>query len=636
MRKNYDKITCNKVPFEAVFRYDRADADVFQNRIKSLVSHGTDLVYHAMNVFKFYILADESYDYAYQETAEIFEVILYLLNNDYRSATKSELIEEIRPLVAEYLDLSAYGKPMLRNVQQLITYLTRTWMTNIRVNVDMNFTKMFLRYVNNRLDFRRRLNSFGADTVGRRAFQTRVRQLKNYLLAQGEKPDALSQLEHDVVSECEWVLPFELSDEETWPEKGVRYDVAVNSLQYLSPYCRLARLYERNEYRLFSAIPLRTGLILKHIPIDTVILCKSVICDSTLLYGGVEDKDAIWNDVFDLSHKAFRSRGGCHFDGMIQTDLTSVSVYLSKEAAKGQAGTKRRRKSKTEKKNESVALYFDNNVEAVVGKNYVVIDPNKRDLLYCQDQGGTILRYTSNMRAVESRSRKYQKMRLEMRQLSGCEALESEIPTHKTMQLGLFVEYLRKRRELDPRLRTFYRDGVFNRLRLHSYINKQRSEQRFINKFKQVYGPDAVVIMGDWSDAGRTPKFQAPSKTKGWRTVFSRNQIANFLIDEYGTSKHCPRCTARVECPYSRISSRPWRAAEGAMEKVHGLLGCNNRQCIQQYTNLPPGTRAVPPGSRYRLWNRDTLATTNMLEIVRSVLNGDGRPARFRRGVNYG
>ncbi|KNC98893.1 uncharacterized protein SPPG_09323 [Spizellomyces punctatus DAOM BR117] len=130
-----------------------------------------------------------------------------------------------------------------------------------------------------------------------------------------------------------------------------------------------------------------------------------------------------------------------------------------------------------------------------------------------------------------------------------------------------------------------------------------------------------TVVMGDWSDAGRTARFQTSSKTKGWRTLFKRNRINCFLLDEYKTSSVCPHCSSGVEKGFkTRPHSRPWRRREGKIEKVHGLLGCTNPNCLQQSWTM-------------RYWNRDTLSTCNMLMIVQSMLDGHCRPEVFSRSV---
>jgi len=137
---------------------------------------------------------------------------------------------------------------------------------------------------------------------------------------------------------------------------------------------------------------------------------------------------------------------------------------------------------------------------------------------------------------------------------------------------------------------------------------------------KKKYGKDFTVVMGDWSDAGRTNKFQTSSKTIGWRMLFKRNKIKCFLIDEHKTSSRCPLCELEVSTFKKRPHSRPWRHKKGHTETVHGLLGCTNLNCCIQSWTLE---RAY---WLRRCWNRDQLSVCNMENIVFSYLAANERP----------
>ncbi|KNC97211.1 uncharacterized protein SPPG_07598 [Spizellomyces punctatus DAOM BR117] len=231
--------------------------------------------------------------------------------------------------------------------------------------------------------------------------------------------------------------------------------------------------------------------------------------------------------------------------------------------------------------------------------------------------------HTANQRAVETGSRRFAKERQRMK-AGGIDLIESRIPSHKTMNLIDFMRYLLVRRTDWDRRKEFYSHPAHTRWKWHAFINRQKSESDLISNMRNKYGDNFTVVMGDWSDAGRTARFQTSSKTKGWRTLFKRNRINCFLLDEYKTSSVCPHCLASsadfLEKGFkTRPHSRPWRRREGKIEKVHGLLGCTNPNCQQAWT--------------MRYWNRDTLSTCNMLMIVQSMLDGHGRPEVFRRGV---
>jgi hypothetical protein len=103
-----------------------------------------------------------------------------------------------------------------------------------------------------------------------------------------------------------------------------------------------------------------------------------------------------------------------------------------------------------------------------------------------------------------------------------------------------------------------YDNRIFRKLKLNTYYNTLKSENKFRKKFKDTFGKDTTVIMGDWSVSSM--KYHTPTKTKGFRRMFKENGFNIFLCDEYLTSKICPKCeTKSLETFKTRLSSRPWR-----------------------------------------------------------------------------
>ncbi|TPX49074.1 hypothetical protein SeLEV6574_g01690 [Synchytrium endobioticum] len=217
----------------------------------------------------------------------------------------------------------------------------------------------------------------------------------------------------------------------------VAYLVTVDAMVFFPAYCRLSRHYEYQGYFQFQVIPLRSSLGQSHQRIDTTILYQHILQITRAAAESVADKSELWERVFRLNGKAFRSRGGMVFDGMISTNGTDVSVYLKHPNAHRRGST---RKSKAEVKQ----MYIDNHLQELRSTpNIVAIDPNKRDILYCQGRNNNNnLRYTSNQRANETGSRHYRKQREALRSSHGIDVIESRIPTHKTMDLQGYCRYL--------------------------------------------------------------------------------------------------------------------------------------------------------------------------------------------------
>ena len=341
---------------------------------------------------------------------------------------------------------------------------------------------------------------------------------------------------------------------------GLAYEVVKEPSAFLIPYCKLATLYEFYSIPLFSAFPLRKSFIQSHVKLDTVILIKNVLEEKMEILTP-ETKLDVWSRLFNMNNKIFKYSRQFKFDGLMSTDGTSVSVYFkSTDSSKKKYGCSKSKKNLLQQNQE---LYYDNHLIDISynQENLVVIDPNKRDLLYFQGANGNKMRYTSNQRSVETGAKVIRKKQQYLKHLCSIDLLESQIPTCKTMDLEKYELYLRTRTSTMEKRKTFYKNKEFSKMKWKSYIKTQRSESKF--------GQDMMIVIGDWSDAGRTMKFQTSSKTKGWRTLFQRNHLKWYLIDEYKTSSLCPTCHEKIEKNFkSRPSSRPWRRKEEKMEKV--------------------------------------------------------------------
>ena len=69
-----------------------------------------------------------------------------------------------------------------------------------------------------------------------------------------------------------------------------------------------------------------------------------------------------------------------------------------------------------------------------------------------------------------------------------------------------------------------YEKHVFRKLRLQSYRDAKKSEQKTINNFKRVFGDDKEVVacFGDDYEQKQRAKFKEPTKGTGMRTLFRK------------------------------------------------------------------------------------------------------------------
>ena len=155
----------------------------------------------------------------------------------------------------------------------------------------------------------------------------------------------------------------------------------------------LNHLYEQNGYSLYNALPLRKSIIQSHVIIDFIILYQHILKVRRKEAEGVVDRNILWSTVFKTNTKAFKADKGMEYTS-VATDGVSVSVHLE--------NTNVHRKKQTKFESDAIiqASYIDRNLDECRSKKIVVIDPNKRDLLHCQDEYGKIFRYTSSQRNV--------------------------------------------------------------------------------------------------------------------------------------------------------------------------------------------------------------------------------------------
>ncbi|KAF1786418.1 hypothetical protein PC116_g24726 [Phytophthora cactorum] len=138
------------------------------------------------------------------------------------------------------------------------------------------------------------------------------------------------------------------------------------------------------------------------------------------------------------------------------------------------------------------------------------------------------------------------------------------------------------------------------------------------------------VAYGDWSRRDGI-KGHAPSPVKGLKEALRKRAMV-VSMDEFRTSKLCSQChqsLSSVQYPTpvfpkgvqkpkrrkmkGKILPRDWSRAEIKSKHCHVVLRCENEDCEARY------------------WDRDVNAAINMLELLKSEVQGRGRMEPFRR-----
>ena len=180
-----------------------------------------------------------------------------------------------------------------------------------------------------------------------------------------------------------------------------------------------------------------------------------------------------------------------------------------------------------------------------------------------------------------------------------------------------FETYLRHKNDFNSRYQDVYKALDFRKLKRNREMNEKRSEARFMNRFRETYGADAVVVFGDWEERPGFLRGKEPTKGKGMRSILRRAGFTVYLLDEFRTSKLCHKCHAadgsgheNESNVFRRADPRPWK--QGKSQYIWGLLRCKNERC-----------RCVH--------NRDFNSASNILRIARTIIDTGERPHVFRR-----
>lgn len=124
--------------------------------------------------------------------------------------------------------------------------------------------------------------------------------------------------------------------------------------------------------------------------------------------------------------------------------------------------------------------------------------------------------------------------------------LENSIKRHNRLpvsykitkqQVKYAIQKVKKNEQITmTELVKFYENYIFRKLKLNSYMNRLKSEQQLINRFKKIFGntKDTIVCIGDWEQR-KHRKFKEPTKDIGFRNMFRKNGFQVYLVDEFRT-----------------------------------------------------------------------------------------------------
>lgn len=329
-------------------------------------------------------------------------------------------------------------------------------------------------------------------------------------------------------------------------KKGHFYNIKIHPQSYFNGMVHMNKYLEFHDQRLFNCFPLRNSCIPKHIEIDTATLLTLTSTNGigNKLKKLVSNK-IIWDDYFKTDKKCFKSnkkvtmknnkKGIYKFEGNIQTDGVSVSIRLS--LVDIETGKKIKTTGNRSKKE---FLYLDelenDELDIVKKSNRVYIDPGKKNIIYCMDEEGKTLSYSSKQRLSETNRLVYNEIIKKEKKSNNINTIEEKLSLEnsKSCNYNKFIEFVKNKNKVNSKISKFYEEKLFRNLIFRSKSLTKKSEQNLVNKIKELYGNDCVLLYGD-KNIGKQMRHLISSPMIGFKKMLDK-EFKVYNVDEFRSS----------------------------------------------------------------------------------------------------
>ena len=537
------------------------------------------------------------------------------------------------------------------NLPYILAYEAIDMTTNINNNIQEHFIDHLNKYVNLTFQVKEKsaeITKNNKDKVVRKELHKQLYDEFNKVkkdLISFEEPKSEEKYHSWIREQRNHLYP----NKTTFDNDNIYYDLKSNTQDYLVSMFYLSRQFEllndeivrnneindikKKQIRLFQVLPLRTNIIGKNICIDTCGLISNFLRDESSYpilqtYKKENKYFDLWNRFFKLNKRTFKKGQKYTFSFMIRTDGVSCCALFIRLGANGKPLPKTIENKKCCEEVNTDYIEKTEITDELRKMKVVCIDPNMSDLIYCgsKDENGKLqtFRYTQNQRRLETRMKKYSKIRDNVSKETVIEnqpikEIETKLKDYnsKTTNYEKFKEYCIEKNKVNSKLFNHYQQEFYKKFRLNAFTNSQKSERKMIQNFSKKFGnpENTIYVMGDYDKGSYHMKGVEPVICKKFRRIFKNAGYKTFLVNEYKTSMLCNCCHNELETFNERPSKKPKR--KGETEICHGLLRC----------------QSVKPKCEI-IHNRDKNAVQNMLEIVNSVFTLGKRPDVFCREVN--
>lgn len=331
---------------------------------------------------------------------------------------------------------------------------------------------------------------------------------------------------------------------------GKNYELKENPNMFFKQMVFMNKELERMKRRTFMCFPMRKSNVPSNIEIDTLTLI-------TLFIGKEKEEKGItkiikdnlgvfykkvWNEVFKVDK--FKYNEEYLFANRIETNGYELIIHFTnRDLDEINVNVK-----KIEDVFKSIDDIEDKKELINLANTYEIlfVDPGKNpDILFItnyvnkNEKERKYFKYTTKQRIFEMGTLRNRKIIQKIKKEQKITEIENELKeyTLKTCMFEKFKENIKKKEQLNEKLKDFYKQEIFRKINYRAYIDKLRTESKLVNNIKSKFKEkkEIALIYGDWS---------RKSQMKGCISVPNigiKLMLAKYFkilnIDEYKTSK---------------------------------------------------------------------------------------------------
>jgi len=263
-----------------------------------------------------------------------------------------------------------------------------------------------------------------------------------------------------------------------------------------------------------------------------------------------------------------------------------------------------------------------NNYNPNKNQNIVFIDPGKRTLLYMMSQDGLYYRYNNKRRLAETKRLKYNKLLLNKKKKlkinnKTIEYYENLLKDYKlkTQNIESFKKIIKLKLKIKNLIDSTKEGCEYNEYLkkhcLNTHINTIKHEDKIIKEIQNLYGKNAIMVIGDWSGDSHGIRYISTPST-ALKNRFKKH-FKTYLIDEFCTSK----LNYKTEEENKKLKLKI---------KTHTSIKIKEFHSILTYKLRKSNEKGIPI---LECIDRDKNSVNNMKKIFQSLLDTGKRPKNY-------